>query len=195
MSLRPGLRVSAAAGVLRSPVARVNQVPEVDYMDNSCVSAEARAMIGREAVPEMCEVTQAAIRRFAQAIGDADPVYVDEEYAKLTKWGGIIAPPTFFFTLGYYADAPGVQLREDGRPTRGELDVPLPVSRTVGGASAIEFGVPARPGDIITVNKRIADVYSKEGKSGLLYFTVVETCFTNQKGELVARETASFIER
>ncbi|MCK9357889.1 MAG: MaoC family dehydratase N-terminal domain-containing protein [Dehalococcoidia bacterium] len=164
-------------------------------MGVTAISAEARAMIGKQATPQTCEVTTTAIRRFAQAVGDANPVYVDESHAAKSKWGGIIAPPTFFFTLGYYADAPGVQLREDGRSVGGALDVPLPVSRTVGGASAIEFGVPARPGDVITVNKRIADVHSKEGKSGLLYFTVVETSFTNQKGELVARETASFIER
>jgi acyl dehydratase len=164
-------------------------------MGDTSISAEARAMIGKESAPQTREVTATAIRRFARAIGDSNPVYVDEAYARTTPWGGIIAPPTFFFTLGYYDDSAGVQLREDGRPTGGELDVPLPVSQTVGGASSIEFGVPARPGDVITVRRKVADVYSKEGKSGLLYFTVVETSYTNQKGEFVAREKASFIER
>ncbi len=164
-------------------------------MEDGSISTEARAMIGKEAAPQSREVTAIAIRRFAQAIGDTNPVYMDDEYARKTRWGGIIAPPTFFFTLGYYDDSAGVQLREDGRPIGGELDVPLSVSRTVGGASSIEFGVPARPGDVITVNRKVADVYSKEGKSGLLYFTVVETSYSNQKGELVAREKASFIER
>ncbi len=152
-------------------------------MEETTVSAAARAMIGREAAPFTCEVTKTAIRRFAQAIGDSNPAYFDEQYARTTQWGGIIAPPTFIFTLGYYDDSPGVQLREDGRPTGGEIDVPLPVSRTVGGASAIEFGEPARPGDVITVRKKVADVYTKEGKSGRLYFTVVETSYTNQNGE------------
>jgi len=164
-------------------------------MVDASISAEARAVIGKQASPQACEVTKTAIRRFAQAIGDPNPVYTDEEYARTTQWGGIIAPPTFIFTLGYYDDSPGVRLREDGRPIGGEIDVPLPVSRTVGGASSVEFGEPIRPGDVITVRKRIADVYSKEGRSGLLYFTVVETTCINQRGELVAREKASFIER
>ena len=164
-------------------------------MEESGVSAEARAMIGRESAPQTCEVTKTSIRRFARAIGDDSPLYWDEEYAAKTQWGGIVAPPTFFFTLGYYDDAPGTELREDGRPIRTGLDVPLPVSRTVGGASSVELGEPIRPGDVITVMKKVADVYSKEGKSGRLYFTVVETSYTNQKGELVARERASFIER
>lgn len=164
-------------------------------MDEHGIPAEARAMIGRESAPQTCEVTKAAIRRFAQAIGDDSPLYYDEAYAATTQWGGVIAPPTFFFTLGYYEDAPGTAYREDGRPTGTELDVPLPVSKTVGGASSVEFGEPVRPGDVIIVRKKVVDVYSKEGKSGTLYFTVVETTFTNQKGELVARERASFVER
>ena len=164
-------------------------------MENASIPAEAVAMVGKEASTQTCEVTKTAIRRFAQAIGDPNPVYTDEEYARTTQWRGIIAPPTFIFSLGYYDDSPGVQLREDGRPVGGEIDVPLPVSRTVGGASSIEFGEPTRPGDVITVRKRVADVYSKAGKSGPLFFTVVETTFTNQRGEVVAREKASFIER
>ncbi len=164
-------------------------------MDEHGVPAEARAMIGRESAPQTCEVTKAAIRRFARAIGVDSPLYYDEAYAAATQWGGIVAPSTFFFTLGYYDDAPDTRYREDGRPTGTELDVPLPVSRTVGGASSVQFGEPIRPGDVITVRKKVVDVYSKEGKSGALYFTVVETTYTNQKGEFVARERASFIER
>ena len=159
------------------------------------IPAEARAMIGRESAPQYCEVTKAAIRRFAQAIGDDSPLYYDEAYAAKTQWGGIVAPPTFFFTLGYYDDSPSTKLREDGRPIGTKLDVPLPVSRTVGGASSFDLGEPIRPGDVITVRKKVADVYSKEGKSGLLYFTILETTYVNQKGEMVARERASFIER
>jgi acyl dehydratase len=161
----------------------------------SGVPAAARAIIGRESTPRTVEVTATAIRRFAQAIGDDNPLYYDEGFAATTQWKGIVAPPTFFFALGYYDDTPGTRYREDGRPIGTELDVPLPVSRTVGGASSVEFGKPARPGDVITVVKRVADVHCKEGKTGLLYFTIVETTFTNQKGELVARERATFIER
>src|SRR5438105_14453633 len=32
---------------------------------------------------------------FARAIGDPNPIYADEEYARTTELGGIVAPPTF----------------------------------------------------------------------------------------------------
>ena len=35
------------------------------------------------------------IMMFARSVGDANPIYHDEDYAKETELGGIIAPPTF----------------------------------------------------------------------------------------------------
>lgn len=158
---------------------------------------EAKKMIGKEATPQNFEITKKDIRRAAQAMAlgkDQNPLYVDEKYAKKTKWGGIIAPPLFFFSCAY-DEVPENQLRKDGWPLATETYVPLPVSRTVGGASAIELGEPVRPGDVITVKKMVADVYCKQGKSSKLYFTVIESTYTNQRGQFVARELATFIER
>jgi acyl dehydratase len=149
------------------------------------------------ATSQSFEITKKDIRRAAQAMAlgkEPNPLHVDEEYAKKTKWGGIIAPPLFFFSFAY-GEVPESQLREDGLPVGTEIDVPLPVSRAVGGASAVELGEPVRPGDTITVNRRVADVYCKQGKSGKLYFTVIESTYTNQGGHLVARELATFIQR
>src|SRR5882762_5974741 len=35
------------------------------------------------------------IRRWAYTIGDANPLWLDEEYARSTRWGSILVPPTF----------------------------------------------------------------------------------------------------
>ena len=40
-------------------------------------------------------VTTDAIRHFAATLGDRNPMWWNEEYAKKTRWGGIIAPATF----------------------------------------------------------------------------------------------------
>jgi acyl dehydratase len=39
--------------------------------------------------------TAAAIRRFADGIGDANPLWRDEEYARKTRYHGIVAPPSW----------------------------------------------------------------------------------------------------
>ena len=56
------------------------------------------------------------------------------------------------------------------------------------GETSIEFGVPVVAGDVITVTKRLADMYEKEGRSGPLVFVEMEYEFTNQDDELVCRE-------
>lgn len=50
--------------------------------------------------PHNYEVTRDSVRHFAQGYGDDNPVYCDPAYAATTRWKGIIAPPTFLYTMG-----------------------------------------------------------------------------------------------
>ncbi|MFC2006433.1 MaoC family dehydratase, partial [Chloroflexota bacterium] len=44
------------------------------------------------------EATRDTIRHFAEGIGDTNPLFSDEEYAKKTKYGRITAPASFLYT-------------------------------------------------------------------------------------------------
>ena len=66
-------------------------------MAESLITDEIRALIGVEG-PEITmsePVERGALRRFVQAIMDDDRIYWDEEYAKNTRYGGVVAPPLF----------------------------------------------------------------------------------------------------
>lgn len=158
---------------------------------NKDISKDVLAMIGKEKIRRY-EVTKRDIKRFAQGIGETDPIHFDEDYAKSTKYGTIIAPPLFcqMFT---FEDVPAEELPSDGSPI--EIDVPVPAQRTVGGASSYEIFQRVKAGDQITVKSTLKDVLTKEGKSGRLYFIIVETEFSNQRNELLAKETATYIKR
>lgn len=138
------------------------------------------------------EVTARDIKRFAQAIGETNPIHYDEAHAKQTRHGGIVAPPLFCQAMAY-EDAPPEELLPDGSPL--EISVPVPATRTVGGGSEYTIHRLVRPGDVIDVTSRLKDVYAKQGRSGLLYMIVVETTFNDQNGEPVAAETATYIKR
>jgi acyl dehydratase len=155
------------------------------------VPEDVLAMIGVEKVRQY-DVTKKDIKRFAQAIGEANPIHFDEDYAKSTKYGTIIAPPLFchMFT---FEDVPSNRLPSDGSPI--EIDVPVPAQRTVGGGSSYEIFQWVKAGDKITAKSTLKDVFTKEGRSGRLYFIVVDTEFSNQKNESVAKETATYIKR
>jgi acyl dehydratase len=51
-------------------------------------------------LPHNYEVTWDNVRRFAHGYGDSNPLWCDPDYARTTRWGGLIAPPTFLWTMG-----------------------------------------------------------------------------------------------
>jgi len=155
------------------------------------VPDQALSLIGLEKERQY-DVTKKDVKRFAQAIDDPNRLYYDEDYAKKTKFKSIVAPPLFCQTFAF-EDVAIEDLPPDGSPC--EIDVPIPAKRAVGGGSVYDIYQRIRPGDQITVKTKLQDIYTKQGKSGLLYFIVVETRFFNQHDEIVAKETATYIKR
>lgn len=155
------------------------------------IPASVRALIGVEKTRRV-QVTSNDIKRFAQAIGATDPVHFDEAHARTTRHGRIVAPPLFCQALTY-DDVPVDQLGADGSPVEINVDIPAP--RAVGGSSEYRINRLVAAGETITVVSRLADVYTKQGRSGPLYMVVVETDFRDESSELVASETATYIKR
>jgi len=60
------------------------------------VSEEVAKLIGKVGDIRIMEVEKGAIKRYADAVGDFNPIYWDEEYASNSRYGSIIAPPGFF---------------------------------------------------------------------------------------------------
>ena len=147
-------------------------------MANKYVTDEVKKQIGTQTEARVVEIERGAIRRFAQAIGDPNPLFNDEAAARKTRFGGMIAPPTFGRSLG--GGIPDIKLN-------------LPQFRGLDGGSEWEYFVPIRPGDQITVVSKIADLREREGRLGPMVFITVEHSYTNQFGELCALQRSTAI--
>ncbi|MFD3355643.1 FAS1-like dehydratase domain-containing protein [Streptomyces fradiae] len=99
------------------------------------------------------EVGREKIREFAEAIGDANPVYTDAEAAKALGYPDVIAPPTFVFAITFKAAG---QVIAD--PQLG-----LDYSRVVHGDQKFAYSRPVRAGDRLTVTSTIEAVKSLAG--------------------------------
>jgi 3-methylfumaryl-CoA hydratase len=141
------------------------------------------------------QVTATDIARFAHATGETNPIHFDRGAAVIAGYADVVAPTLFPYVVRMHASAlvPSDQLEVDGSP---KADVPpLPTRRAMAGETSVVLGEPIVAGDVISVEKRLADMYEKEGRSGPLVFVDMEFTFTNQRGELVAKENFTRIYR
>lgn len=149
-------------------------------MANKILNEEALKQIGKAGEARTYEVERGAIRRFAEAIEDRNPLFNDEQAARATHFGGMIAPPTFCRSMG--APVPEIRLPALGQTSRG-LD----------GGSDWEYLAPIRPGDRITVQTKLAGLREAEGRLGPMIFITMETTYTNQFGQVCVTQRSTGI--
>jgi len=161
------------------------------------ITEEARALIGFESTLHLGQVTLRDIQRYAMAVGDLNPLYFDEEYARRSAYGGIIAPPNFLgAVMGWEAGPPESELALDGRPERPELNLNLPgLERVMGAGQEIELLLPVRPGDSFSRLTKITDISERQGRSGRFLLVSTEERYINQNGEVAVVCRASYIIR
>jgi hypothetical protein len=136
-------------------------------------AGELKSYLGARGEPIDIEVEKGAIRKFARAIGETNPLYFDEEYAATTRFGGMIAPPTFVAAL----KAPLPVLPEPPFSFRVHLHT----------GDVIENFRPVRAGDVITSVAELTDVFEKPGRAGHLLFITFTFHLSGPGGEPVAR--------
>jgi acyl dehydratase len=156
----------------------------------------ALALIGQEISRAAGTVVKKEFQRWAAAVGDRNPLYFDEDYARRHGYRDVIMPPLY---LSYVTA--GVmdldQLRPDGIPlTSGTGVVPLPkCPRRMAAGDSITFLEPVYPGDDITAVRVLAGLEEKSGRSGRFVLMRFSTTYHRGDGTLVAEISGSSIAR
>ena len=136
-----------------------------------------KSLVGKEYPPFAVTVERGKIKEFARAIGDDDPLYLDDKVGAASPWGDIIAPPTFAVTFkDEHADT-GSFLKELGTD----------ISRILHGEQEFEQYRPMRPGETYLCRSKVLDIYEKSGKSGAMAFVVRETSIADQTNEVIGK--------
>jgi acyl dehydratase len=108
-----------------------------------------REYVGR-AFPaaEPYEVSRVKIAEFADAIGDANPVYRDRAAAEAAGYADVIAPPTFPIVISMAATARAV----------GDPGLGLNYAMVVHGEQRFEYSRRIVAGDVVTAEATITDI-------------------------------------
>lgn len=144
------------------------------------------------------------IMLFARAVGDANQIYYDEDYAKGTEPGGTIAPPTFVQASAQFDPDYGLRPKigqkwfGSGKNPSGSNAPEEPASegeagaRGGGGGTGLhaeqhyEYHRHLRPGDVLHAVSKPGRTWEAEGRrAGKLHFSESITEYYDQNDELV----------
>jgi acyl dehydratase len=154
-----------------------------------------KSKLGMEFEPYTFEVEKGKIAEFAMAIyqkenkNEVNPIYIDKEAAKKAGYQDIIAPPTFQTCFALWASG-GLM------PLIQKLNINL--IRLLHGEEEYSYLGHIYPGDIMTGQSKVVEMYDKEKKDKpgkFMEFTVIETEIRNQRGELIIKSRSTLVER
>jgi acyl dehydratase len=128
-----------------------------------------RMLVGERSEAVSNVVEEGAVKKFAKAIGDPNPLYVDEAAARKSRYDGLIAPPTFPRTFEF-GEIEGV-----GDPGQGLIH----------GEHRIRYERPLRVGEEVLCYAVLKDYYEKESRGGLLGFLISGRIGESPEGERI----------
>jgi acyl dehydratase len=152
----------------------------------SLITDELRKMLDVPSGTIVYKVEEGAIQRYAQAIGDTNPLYNDPDYASRTEYGRLLAPPGFT----------GWSIKAE-RPTEKLFESLIKAGappRILDGGVEFEFIEPVGAGDVLTATTKIASITERETRLGKTMFTTVEITFVNQRGNVVIKSRSTLIQ-
>jgi len=111
-------------------------------------------------------LTLEAIHSYCRSVGDLHPLYFDAEYAKKSRYSGLIAPPSIHILLMFACTPMDDWMRSPG---------------TINAGQSWSYNRPARPGDTITLQARALDKFIRKDR----LFAVHDNVFFNQHGQVI----------
>lgn len=137
--------------------------------------AEARELIGvwlrRDHFRWNDFVASDSIRQFCHGISDTNPLWLDADYAARTRFGGIVAPPTYLYSID-----------------RGHVAPKLRGVQWIYAGADWEWFRPLRDGERIFSKARLIDARWVEGRHAQrMILQEGEVLYETPDGELAAR--------
>jgi acyl dehydratase len=155
-------------------------LPVANVTEESAPALDPSAHAKAFGVAAVNEVEKGALRRFAEAVGETNPIYFDEKAARAQGYRGIVAPIGFVMAM---------------RSSDGLSQPPVPNRTVLLSEQQIELLQPICAGDRLLVASRVVEVNQRQGTTGPLEFVVVEDEGRNPEGQLVFRARRSLMVR
>jgi len=135
------------------------------------------------------------IRHWVAALDDRNPVYLDEAFAKMTRHGGLVAPPTMLQVWSMpspkiegIAERGGSPVEMSGDNVVRALDA-AGFTGTLATNSELDFVRYLRPGDRLHTSTELESISNRKTTAlGQGYFITWVTTYRDADGEVVGRQ-------
>jgi acyl dehydratase len=141
------------------------------------------------------EINVPMIRHWVDALDDRNPVYLDEEFAATTRFGGAVAPPAML--QAWTMSRPRIEGIAERGGAAESIDPDSALSTltdagytgTLATNSELEFDRYLRPGDRLQSSAVMESISDRKTTAlGVGYFVTWVTTYTDGEGEVVGRQ-------
>jgi uncharacterized protein len=157
-------------------------------VSETIITPELRNWIGRKTPLRPLEIISAAdVRRYVDATGDANPLWLDDDYARSAGYRGRIIPPTLVGWVPFSFKEGTERADNDSTDLRRLLPLPSEYTNVRNAGSETEWIEPVYPGEQLSTQSSIVDIVARQGKAGLGIYISQEEQVLNSHQQIVLR--------
>ncbi len=142
---------------------------------------------GAPGPPARDAVNRPMIHHWCDAIGDTNPIYIDEKAAAISRHGGIVAPPTMLQAWGMRGLRPAAGSEPPRPQGPNELLNAAGYTSVVATDCEQDYKRYLRPGDVIRTSGELESISTEKHTAlGDGYYVTNKTTYWDQNDEVVA---------
>ena len=154
----------------------------------SIITEALRSWIGRKTPLRPLEtITASDVRRYVDATGDINPLWLDDELARSAGYQGRLLPPTLVGWIPFSLKERAGGSNLDTTDLRRQLPLPKNYTNVRNAGSEIEWLQPAYLGEQLATQSCVVDIVARQGRAGLGIYVTQEEQILNSNKEIVMR--------
>jgi acyl dehydratase len=154
----------------------------------SIITAELRSWIGRKSRLAQLETISASdVRRYVDATGDANPLWLDDDFARSAGYRSPLLPPTLVGWVPFSMKEGDSASSSDATDLRRQLPLPDGYTNVRNAGSETEWLQPAYVGEQLSTQSCVLDIVAHQGRAGLGIYITQDEEILNSHQEIVMR--------
>jgi acyl dehydratase len=154
----------------------------------SIITADLRSWIGRKSRVAQLETMSASdVRRYVDATGDANPLWLDDDFARAAGYRSRLLPPTLVGWVPFSMKEGDSAASSDATDLRRQLPLPNGYTNVRNAGSETEWLQPAYVGEQLSTHSCVLDIVARQGRVGLGIYVTQEEEILNSHQEIVMR--------